>query len=42
MTIDIIKKVCVNTSSGQKFVTIPRASNIKPGDYVKIIKMESE
>ena len=38
----IIQKVFCLTHSKQKFVTIPKDSGIKPGDYVKIEKVELE
>ena len=36
----LIKKVLKNKSNGQKLVIIPIRSDIEPGDYVKIIKVE--
>lgn len=36
----IIKKVFQSKHTGQKFVTIPKKSDIEEGDYVKIIKVE--
>jgi len=39
---ETIKRVYENKNTGQKLVCIPKTSSIKPGDYVKIIKMESE
>ena len=36
----IIQKVRANRINGQKVVTIPKESNIKAGDYVKIIKVD--
>ena len=35
----IIKKVCVNKSSGQKTITIPRKSDIEEDDYVEVKKI---
>lgn len=36
----IIMKVCENKTNGQKLITIPKNSNIQPGDYVEIKKVE--
>jgi hypothetical protein len=36
----VIAKVRENKYSKQKIVTIPKASKIKKGDYVKIEKIE--
>lgn len=38
----IIKKVIQSKYTGQKSVTIPKDSDIKKGDYVKIIKIEEQ
>ena len=38
----LIQKVCQNISNGQKIVTIPKSSEIEPGDYVQIKKIENE
>ena len=35
-----IKKVLVNKISKQKYVIIPKNSQIEEGDYVKLIKVE--
>lgn len=36
----IIQKVWVNKHTGQKAVTIPKGSEINPGDWVEIKKLE--
>ena len=36
----VIQKVRTNKFNRQKVVTIPKDSNIKAGDYVKIIKVD--
>lgn len=38
----IIKKVWVNKYNNQKLITIPKDSNIEPGDYVQINKVKKE
>jgi len=38
----IVKKVWENKTNGQKLVTIPKESDIDPGDYVKIDKVENQ
>ncbi len=38
----IICKVCINKSSGQKFITIPKKSDFKEGEYVALIKVKVE
>jgi len=38
----IIKKVMQNKHTGQKTITIPKDSNIKKGDYVRVVKIEEE
>ncbi|HEY0087411.1 MAG TPA: hypothetical protein VGB37_01130 [Candidatus Lokiarchaeia archaeon] len=38
----IIKKVCINKSSGQKFITIPKNCDIKEGEYVAVFKVKVE
>lgn len=35
----IIQKIWVNKLNGQKLITIPKRSELKEGDYVKIIKV---
>ena len=35
----LIVQVKENKGSGQKIITIPQKSEIKPGDYVEIIKL---
>ena len=36
----IIKKVWLNKHTNQKFVTIPKDSDIQEGDYVRIERVE--
>ena len=36
----VIAKVRINNSNGQKTITIPKDSYIKPGDYVEVTKVE--
>jgi len=38
----LIKKVLNNKKSGLKYVVIPKDSEIKGGDYVKIEKIEDD
>jgi len=33
----VIAKVRINNANGQKTITIPKESEIKPGDYVEVI-----
>ena len=35
----LIVRVCYNKNNGQKYITIPQKNNLKPGDYVEIIKV---
>lgn len=37
---DIIQRVWINKSTGQKAVTIPKHSGIDEGDFVKITKVK--
>jgi hypothetical protein len=37
---EVIAKVFLHKKANQKLVTIPKDSNIKDGDFVKIIKMK--
>ncbi len=37
---DIIARVFLNKANSQKLVTIPKDSDIKAGDFVKIQKVE--
>lgn len=37
-----IKKVTGNEETGLKMIYIPKTSDIKVGDYVKIIKLKDE
>ena len=39
---NIIQKVWKIKANGQKLVTIPKKSDIKEGDYVRIIKIENK
>jgi hypothetical protein len=36
----IILKVCKQKSNGQKYVTIPKHSEIEPGDYIEVRKVK--
>ncbi len=38
----VIRKVWERTSNNQKMVTIPKHSDIEPGDYVKIKRVKDE
>jgi hypothetical protein len=35
-----IKKVLLRKDDGVKYIIVPRDSNILPGDYVRIIKIQ--
>ena len=37
-----IKKVLANKVNGQKLIYIPKKSDVKEGDFVKIIKIQEE
>lgn len=37
-----IRKVWENSNSGQKLVTVPQDSDIEPGDYVRLEKVEDD
>lgn len=41
-TMMLIRKVWLKKSTNQNMVTIAKESNIKTGDYVRIIKVEDE
>ena len=38
----IIKRVLLNKKSKLKYVVIPKASDIKAGDYIEIVKIDSK
>lgn len=38
----LILKVWARSSDGQKNITIPKNSEIKEGDYVRVTKVEDE
>jgi len=38
--VQLIKKVWEKKADGVKMVTIPKDSDIKAGDYVRIVKVE--
>lgn len=42
MVNEIVQKVWVNKYNGQKAVTIPKDSDINPGDWVEINKLEGD